>query len=69
MMGLHEINSIDICIPYFEKIYDFLEAYAVIEGQHNMKVAKNIIALIGDIANYLPKNEGVKMKSTLPYVE
>jgi len=69
MMELHESSQIDVCIQYLEKIYDFLEAYADIQGQHDIKVAKNIIALIGDIATYLPKNEGVKVKSTLPYVE
>lgn len=68
-MGLQEAGQIDISIQYLEKIYEFLEAYAVIEGQHNNKVAKNIVALIGDIAKYLPQNEGVKKMSTLPYVE
>ena len=53
-MGLQEACQIDISIQYLEKIYEFLEAYAVIEGQHNNKVAKNIVALIGDIAKYLP---------------
>jgi len=69
MMGLSDSNSIDVSIPYLEKIYEFLEAYTLIEGVYNLSVANKIIALIGDIANYLPKNEGVKVKSTLPYVE
>jgi hypothetical protein len=69
MMGLSDSNSIDVSIPYLEKIYEFLEAYTAIEGVYDLNVANKIIALIGDIANYLPKNEGVKVKSTLPYVE
>tara|TARA_B110000285_G_C15097892_1_gene603188 strand:+ start:1603 stop:1809 length:207 start_codon:yes stop_codon:yes gene_type:complete len=68
MMGLSETSQVDISIPYLEKIYDFLEQYATVEGA-NQRVANNIIALIGDIATYLPSNEGVKVKSTLPYVE
>ena len=69
MMGLADSQSIEVSIPYLEKIYEFLEAYTIIEGVYNQDVAAKIIALIGDIASYLPKNEGVKVKSTLPYVE
>jgi hypothetical protein len=69
MMGLDNSQSIDVSIPYLEKIYEFLENYTIIEGVYDQNVACKIIALIGDIASYLPKNEGVKVKSTLPYVE
>ena len=67
-MGLNEGKCINHAVQYLEAIYDFLEAYTNIEGA-NLRISRNIVALLGDIATFLPQNEGVKVKSTLPYVE
>jgi hypothetical protein len=73
LMGCESSQCLDRCTPFLAGIYDFLEATATIEGATNIKIIKNIVALIGDLANYFKGNPnaaaGVKAKSTLPYVE
>lgn len=61
------------CLPAFGQqipsIFDFLERTFKIDGYTNVRVVRQAVALVGDIATHFPRLEAVKTKATAAHIE
>ena len=69
LMSAGDSGHLNEYSQFLESIFDFTEKTSMIEGLNNIKMQKQIIALLGDIATNYKGHQGVKQKATLPYIE
>ena len=69
LIAADESSTLHLFNTHLISIFDFLEKTMQIEGYSDVKVAKLIIALVGDIVALFNDNLEVKGKATAPYIE
>lgn len=61
------------CLPLYgqhlQSIFDFVERTFTIDGYVNIRVVRQAVALVGDIATQFPAEDIVKSRATAPHIE
>jgi hypothetical protein len=61
------------CLPLYgqhiNSIFDFLERSFRIDGFTNIRVVRQAVALVGDVASHFPGDEVVKGRACAPHIE
>jgi hypothetical protein len=61
------------CLPLYgqhiNSIFDFLERTFKIGGFTNVRVVRQAVALVGDIASHFPSEEVVRRRACAPHIE
>lgn len=61
------------CLPMYgshlQALFDFLERAFKIDGYSNIRLVRQAVALVGDIATHFPREEAVTSKATAAHIE